>query len=130
METPSVRQHLIAQLTVVSKKGKLRLPGDLSTVSWETLQKVVQEELDELKWKARIGQYLVYVMLPLTGVFSMIRVLDLASWPDLNKGALTILLTVTFSLQFIFLKSRMMRLEKQVLLLDTLGKIDSGIRIS
>ncbi len=129
METPGVRQHLITQLTEVSKKGKLRLPGDLSTVQWETLQKDVQEELDELKWKARWGQYLAYLLLAFTGVFSMIRVLDLASWPDLNKGALTILLTVTFSLQFIFLKNRMNRLEKQALLLDTLRKIDSGNKV-
>ena len=126
MQTLSIRQDLISRLIQLNKKNKFLLPDDTSNVDWASVKTSFQDNLSKLKYGVRIFEILAYILLAITAVMSFIKVMGETTWPDLNKGALLILLTVTNAFTAFTQKIRIERLEKQILLLDILEKMDVG----
>ena len=125
MQTLDIRKDLVDQLRKLNK-GKELLPiAEIQNSDWASLKIETQQNLDKLKSSSKIYEIIAYVLLTITGVISFMKVLDLGNTPDLNKGALLILLTVTNAIVAFSQKIRIVKLEKQFLLIDILGKMDS-----
>ena len=125
MQVVDIRQDLIGRLVKLNKKNAVLISADSINIRLKNLKLEIQENLDKLKSSTKIFEILAYFLLTITGIFSFIKVLDLSSWPDLNKGALLILLTVTNAFTAFTQKLRIEKLEKQILLLEILEQIDS-----
>ena len=125
MQILDIRQDLISQLKKLNKKKEFSSIAEFKNLNWRDLKIEIQKNLNKLKSTSRIYDILAYVLLTITGVISFLKVLDLGNMPDLNKGALLILLTVTNAVMAFSQKIRIGRLEKQFLLIDILEKIDS-----
>lgn len=124
MQTLDIRQDLINRLIKLNKKVMFLLPSDTASVNWTSLKLDIQENLNKLKSTTKILGITAYILMTITGVISFMKVLGEGSWPDLNKGALLILFTVTNTLTAFTQKLRIERLEKQILILDILEKVD------
>lgn len=122
MEMPAIRQHLVNKLIEL---GAISLPADAANLNWAKLKSSAQEDHKRQRATAKMFEILAYVLLSITGIFSLIRLLDLAVWPDMNKGALFIFLTATYSLAVFPRKAKVKKLEEQMLLLDLLVNIDT-----
>jgi hypothetical protein len=123
MEMPAIRQHLVNKLIEL---GGISLPADAANINLAKLKSGVQEDLNRQRSTTKMFEILAYILLSLTGIFALIRLLDLASWPDMNKGALFIFLTATYSLAVFPRKAKVKKLEEQMLLLDLLENIDTN----
>jgi len=124
MQTLDIRQDLITRLIKLNNKITFLLQSDTVNVNWTSLKFDIQENINKLKSTTKILEITSYLLLTITGVISIMKVLGEGSWPDLNKGALLILLTVTNTITAFSQKLRIERLEKQILLLDILEKMD------
>lgn len=123
METLIIRQELIDRLVQLNKKNKFLLSADTSNVDWSNLKLDIQENLDKLKKGAKIYEILAYILMTITGVVALIKLFS-DNGPDLNKGALLIFLTVSNMFSAFSQRIRVERLEKQILLLDILEKMN------
>jgi hypothetical protein len=68
---------------------------------------------------------LAYTCFVITAAVSLIKLFGENIGPDLNKGALFIFLTVSNMFTAFAQKIRMEKLEKQIMLLDILQKLDT-----
>jgi len=125
MQTLDLKGDLIKQLIELNKNKEFISNADFQNINWKSLKSEIQQNLDKLKSTSKIYDVAAYILLTITGVISFLKVLDVVNMPDLNKGALLILLTVTNATVAFSQKIKISRLEKQFLLIDILEKIDS-----
>ena len=126
MQTIDIRQDLVQRLISLNKKHKYLLSVDTTRVDWSNLKVDIQNNLNSLKKSAKVYEILAYILLGITAVIAFIKVFgDNNTGPDLNKGALFIFLTVTNTFSAFSYKLRVERLEKQILLLDLLEKMNN-----
>lgn len=124
METLIIRQELINRLVQLNRKNKFLLSTDTSSVDWSNLKLDIQQNLRKLKKAAKVYEILAYVLMTITGVVALIKLFSVNGGPDLNKGALLIFLTVSNMFSAFSQRIRVERLEKQILLLDILEKMN------
>ena len=125
MQTLKIRQDLISRLIKLDNKNGFLNPSETVNLDWTSLKTDIQNNAGRLKSITKIYEVIALILLTVVGVVSFMKVLDLGTWPDLNKGSLLILLTVTNTLTAFSQKIKIERLEKQILLLDILEKIDA-----
>ena len=124
MNTSILRQDLTSQLNKL-RKNKGTLPyNDFRYADWKDLKVKVRGSLSNLKLGVKLYEFLAYILLAITGIISLIKVFEFSFAPDLNKAALLIFLTLTFTISAFAQKIRIERLEKQLLIIETLEKID------
>lgn len=124
METLNIRQELINRLVQLNKKNRFLLSADASHLDRSNLKNDIQQNLDKLKKGAKAYEILAYILMPITAIVSLIKLFSDNGGPDLNKGALLIFLTVSSMFSAFSQRIRVERLEKQILLLDILEKIN------
>lgn len=126
MQTINIRRDLVQRLISLNKKHKYLLSVDTNQVDWSNLKVDIQNNLKSLKKSAKVYEILAYILLGITAVIAFIKLFgDNNTGPDLNKGALFIFLTVTNTFSAFSYKLRLERLEKQILLLDLLEKMNN-----
>lgn len=124
MLTSELRQEIIDKLIQLDPKKEFSISNEMIDGNWKNLKAAIHHNLDKLKSSTKMYLILAYILLAITGIFSAIKVFDSSSWPDLNKGALIILFTVTNSIVAFRQKLSIERMEKQILLLDILVRIE------
>ena len=124
MQPIDIRQDLVQRLISLNKKHKYLLSVETTQVDWN-LKVDIQNNLNSLKKSAKVFKILAYILLGITAVIAFIKVFGHNTGPDLNKGALFIFLTVTNTFSAFSYKLRVERLEKQILLLDLLEKMNN-----
>jgi len=125
MQTLEIRQDLISRLIKLDKNYMFLRPAETVNLNWTNLKTGIQKNVNRLKSSTKVYEIVSFFLLTVVGIISFMKVLDLGSWPDLNKGALLILLTVTNSMIAFSQRIKIQRLEKQILLLDILERIDA-----
>ncbi|MEO7046669.1 MAG: hypothetical protein ABI091_15295 [Ferruginibacter sp.] len=130
MQLLNIRHDLITQLKELDTKKRFASVADFQGANWKDLKTEAQKNLNNLRTTSKIYDVLAYILLTVLGVISFLKVTGLSNSPDLNKGALLIFLTVTNTTVAFAQKRRLDRLEKQILVIDILEKIDSKDNIS
>lgn len=125
MHTSAIKQDLIQQLNTLNEQKQFLADSDMEKLDWAKSTIESQKNLDRLKSAARINEILLYALLAITGVMALLRVFDFGYQPDLNKGALFIFLAVSNAGVALRQKIKIARLEKQFLLINLLGKLDT-----
>ncbi len=127
MPTLSIRTELLTQLHELNKRNKFLPTTDFRNLDVHGFKMEIQKKLAHLKSISRIYNVIAFILLAVTGVTSFMKVLELNTTMDLNKGALLIFLTVTSAIVAFGQQLRIAQLEKQFILIEILEKADSQI---
>lgn len=126
METLNIRQDLINRLVKLNKKNKFLISANTTNVNLTNLKVGIQQNLNKIKKGAKAFEILAYICMTIIAVVAFIKVFSDNGGPDLNKGALFIFLTASFTFSAFSQKLRVERLEQQIFLLNILEKMDSN----
>lgn len=124
MQTANIKEYLIFELRKLNRDKENLLMVEIKNENWTSLKLEVQQNLNRLKRSSKVYVVVAYVLLAITGVVSFMKVLDIPNTPDLNKGALLVMLTVTNAIVAFSQKIRIGQLEKQLLLIHILDLAD------
>lgn len=123
MQTVTIKQDLIDKLVKLSKRTKISFATD-TNANWTNLKIDIQQQLSKLKRNVKAYDTIVYIMMAVTLIITFIKVVGDNIGPNLNQGWLFFFLTVSNMFTAFSLKLRIEKLEKQVLLLEILEKLD------
>lgn len=126
METSTMRQDLIDRLVTLNKKNKFLISANTTNMNWTNLKVGIQQSLNKIKKDAKASEILAYICMTITAVEAFIKTFNENIGPDMNKGALFILITVSFMFSAFSQKIRVERLEQQTFLLHILEKMDAN----
>jgi hypothetical protein len=125
MQQLVLKQELIEKLIRIEGKSSSLLKAATTNADWINIKNDKEQSLTKLKKSAKVFEILAYTCFVITAAVSLIKLFGENIGPDLNKGALFIFLTVSNMFTAFAQKIRMEKLEKQIMLLDILQKLDT-----
>lgn len=117
-----MRQNLVQRLIRLDEK--LVAASQPGRVDWTAVKNDLMVKIKKLRTSAAAMQVTAAVSFAFVFMLSAAKVIGDTAWPDLNKGALLIFLTLCYICSAFIQKMRLERLEQQLLLIDLLQAID------
>ncbi len=125
MNAIALHEYLVNRLKTIDK-NLIFSAATAGDKDWLTAKAAVEKELAKLRATVKFSGVLAIVLGVIVIAVCVVKIFDISLKPDLNKGALLILLTLANVVTVFRQKMRIAQLEQQLLLLDMLVKISAS----
>jgi hypothetical protein len=126
MQLLSLKQELIEKLVSIEGKKSRMLKASITNAEWVKIKTEKEHNLAKMKKYARFSVILASTCFAITAAITLVKIFSETIGPDLNKGALFLFLTVSNMFTAFAQKIRIEKLEKQILILDILQKLETS----